>query len=115
MPKGKVSSNLDTIWKEYQEYLEPGNKDQSHRMRFPSGIPGLDLGVGSLEGMGRGIVEVLGGEAVGKTTLCLTILAETQRKRKLVEVETPDGNSYNAVYMDFEHSYDNEYAKALGV
>lgn len=115
MPKGKTLSTLDSLWKEYQDYLEPGNKSQEDRMRFPSGIPGLDVGIGNIEGMTRGIVEILGGEAVGKTTLCLTILAETQRRRNLLEIETPDGKVYNAVYMDFEHSYDPEYAKTLGV
>lgn len=115
MAKGKTLSTLDTLWKEYEDYLEPGNKSQADRMRFPSGIPGLDMGIGNIEGMTRGIVEILGGEAVGKTTLTLTILAETQRKRDLLEIETPDGKSYNAVYMDFEHSYDNVYAKSLGV
>jgi recombination protein RecA len=114
MPKGKVSASLDSVWKTYEDYLEPGNKDQSHRMRFPSGIFGLDTAIGSL-GLGRGIVEILGGEAVGKTTLALTILAETQRTGKLVEIQAPDGKSYNAVYMDFEHSYDNVYAATLGV
>lgn len=115
MPKGKVSSDLTTLWKKYEDYLEPGNKSQADRMRFPSGIPGLDIGVGNLSGMTRGIVEILGGEAVGKTTLALTILAQSQRTGKLVEVETPDNRVYNAVYMDFEHSYDNIYAATLGV
>ncbi len=115
MPKGKVSASLDTVWKQYEDYLEPGNKSQADRMKFPSGIPGLDLAIGGLSGMGRGIVEILGGEAVGKTTLAFTILAQSQRSGKLREIEAPDGNSYNALYMDFEHSYDNEYAAALGV
>lgn len=114
MPKGKVSASLDSAWKQYADYLESGNKDQSHRTRFLSGIPGLDAAIGTL-GLGRGIVEILGGEAVGKTTLAFTILAQAQRSGKLKEIEAPDGNMYNAVYMDFEHSYDNTYAAVLGV
>lgn len=115
MAKGKLDAGLTEAWRQYEKYLNAGNKDQSDRMHFPSGIPGLDIGVGGMKGMNRGIVELIGGEAVGKTTLALTILAETQRTRDLVEIDAPDNNTYNAVYMDFEHSYDNEYAAALGV
>ncbi len=108
MPK---DNGLLALWKEYEDYLKSGDTDQSNKMRFPTGIPGLDLAMGD---MTSSIVEIVGGEAVGKTTLCFTILAETQRTRKLVEIDTPMG-SYNAVYLDFEHSYDNRYAAALGV
>lgn len=114
MPKGKVSASLESVWKQYADYLEPGNKDQSYRTRFFSGIPGLDAAIGA-NGLGRGIVELIGGEAVGKTTLAFTFLAQAQQAGKLNEVEAPDGKKYNALYMDFEHSYEGDYAAALGV
>jgi recombination protein RecA len=110
-----AKDTLTALWKEYEDYLESGDNDQSKRMRFPSGILGLDMAIGSLDGMTRGIVELLGGEAVGKTTLALTILAESQRTRKLKEIKSPNGSVYNAVYLDFEHSYDAVYAASLGV
>lgn len=110
-----VSPQLSSLWKEYEEYLEPGNKSTADRTRFPSGVIGLDLALGSVEGITRGIVQIIGDESVGKTTLALRFLAEAQQTKPLVEVELPDGNNYNSVFMDFEHTYDPEYAAALGV
>jgi len=111
---GKASTALQALWKQNEEYLERGDKDQSHRMRFPTGMIGLDRAIGS-KGLTRGIVQIIGDEAVGKTTLAYRILAETQKNADIVELELPDGNTYNALFMDFEHTYDAEYAKALGV
>lgn len=109
-----ASAQLNALWKEHEDYLESGSKDQSHRMRFPSGIPALDKAMGKKQ-FTRGIVQILGDEAVGKTSLTYQILATTQRERELVELQLPDGNIYNAVFMDFEHTYDRDYARALGV
>jgi len=61
----------------------------------------LALGVGGLP-KGR-IVEIYGPESSGKTTLCLSIIAETQR------------NGGNAVFIDVEHALDPRYAKTVGV
>src|SRR6187549_1627736 len=103
-----VSSNLQALWKQYDQYLEPGNKDTSDRMKFPSGVIGLDLALGDINGITRGIVQIIGDKSVGKTTLALRYLAEAQQTRDLVQVSTPDGNKYNAVFMDLEHTYDTE-------
>ena len=110
-----AKTTLDSLWKEFQEYIEPGNTDRSNRTYFPTGIPDLDRSFGSFRGMQSGIVEILGGEAVGKSTLALQTLATTQKTQQLKEVQTPDGHRYNAVYMDFEHTYDAKYAKTIGV
>ena len=61
----------------------------------------LCLGVGGLP-KGR-IVEIYGPESSGKTTLCLSIIAEAQRK----------GGS--AAIIDVEHALDPKYAKVVGV
>lgn len=61
----------------------------------------LALGVGGLP-RGR-IVEIYGPESSGKTTLCLSIIAEAQR------------NGGNAVFIDVEHALDPHYAKVVGV
>jgi len=59
------------------------------------------LGVG---GIPRGrIIEVFGPEMSGKSTLCLHILAEVQKKGGV------------AAYVDAEHALDPDYAKRLGV
>lgn len=68
-----------------------------------TGIPTLDtaLGVG---GIPRGrIVEIFGPEAAGKTTVCLSIIAETQKA------------GGTAAFIDAEHALDPAWAKILGV
>ena len=61
----------------------------------------LALGVGGLP-RGR-IVEVYGPEASGKTTFCLSVIAEAQRKGGL------------AAFIDVEHELDPKYARIVGV
>lgn len=69
----------------------------------PTGITSLDvaLGVGGLP-EGR-IVEVFGSEAAGKTSLCLSVVAQAQ-KRGLV-----------CAFIDAEHALDPAYASRIGV
>lgn len=70
---------------------------------IPTGIISLDtaLGVG---GIPRGrIIEIFGPESAGKTTVCLSIIAETQKKGGV------------AAFIDAEHALDPEWAKKLGV
>jgi recombination protein RecA len=61
----------------------------------------LALGVGGLP-RGR-ICEIYGPESSGKTTFCLSIIAQAQK----------DGG--NAVFIDVEHALDPRYAKIVGV
>ncbi|MBL62365.1 MAG: recombinase RecA [Opitutae bacterium] len=61
----------------------------------------LALGVGGLP-KGR-IIEIYGPESSGKTTFCLSVVAEAQR------------NGGNAVFVDVEHALDPRYAKTVGV
>ncbi len=61
----------------------------------------LALGVGGLP-RGR-IVEVYGPEASGKTTFCLGVIAEAQRRGGL------------AAFIDVEHALDPKYARTVGV
>ncbi|MFC1514383.1 recombinase RecA, partial [Candidatus Omnitrophota bacterium] len=70
---------------------------------LPTGIPGLDkaLGVG---GIPRGrVVELFGPESSGKTTLSLSIIAETQKRGGV------------AAFIDAEHAFEPAYAKIIGV
>src|SRR5688500_16462954 len=68
-----------------------------------TGSLGLDLALGG-KGFPRGrVVEVFGPEGSGKTTLCLTIIANAQRA----------GGS--ALFIDAEHAMDPSYAQKLGV
>jgi len=70
---------------------------------IPTGALSLDaaLGVG---GIPRGrVTEVFGPESSGKTTLCLHVIAEAQKRGGL------------AAFVDAEHALDVTYAKTLGV
>jgi recombination protein RecA len=69
----------------------------------PSAIINAVTGVG---GTPRGrIVEILGPEATGKTTLAMEYVAELHRRDPTA----------CALYLDFEHTLDPGYAKALGI
>jgi recombination protein RecA len=70
---------------------------------IPTGSIAMDLALG-VGGMPRGrIVEIYGAESSGKTTLCLHIVAEAQKKGGV------------CAYIDAEHAMDPDYAKRLGV
>ncbi len=61
----------------------------------------LALGVGGLP-KGR-IIEVYGPESSGKTTFCLSVIAEAQKRGGL------------AAFIDVEHALDPKYARVVGV
>ena len=61
----------------------------------------LALGIGGLP-KGR-VCEIYGPESSGKTTFCLSIIAQAQKQ------------GGNAVFIDVEHALDPKYAKVVGV
>lgn len=68
-----------------------------------TGSAAIDLALG-VGGLPRGrICEIYGPESSGKTTLCLSIIAQAQRQ------------GGNAVFIDVEHALDPRYAKVVGV
>jgi recombination protein RecA len=70
---------------------------------IPTGILPLDIAIG-IGGVPRGrVVEIYGPESSGKTTLCLSIVAQAQKTGGI------------AAYIDAEHAMDPSYAKKLGV
>jgi recombination protein RecA len=70
---------------------------------IPTGSLALDVALG-IGGIPRGrIVEVYGPEGSGKTTVCLHVIAETQKRGGI------------AVFIDAEHALDPVYSKTLGV
>ena len=77
-------------------------KDEPIKKRQPFGIKEIDdfIGGGIVEGM---FTIIYGSESVGKSTLAYTQIATLQKMGKI------------CVLIDMEHSYDNEYAKILGV
>lgn len=80
-----------------------GEKKQEAIDVIPTGSIGLDVALG-VGGVPRGrIIEIYGPESSGKTTLCLHIIAEAQKKGGI------------AAFIDAEHALDVNYARSLGV
>jgi recombination protein RecA len=70
---------------------------------IPTGSISLDSALG-IGGVPRGrVVEIFGPESSGKTTICLHIVAEAQRRGGI------------AAFVDAEHALDIGYAKKIGV
>jgi len=70
---------------------------------IPTGSLGLDIAIG-VGGVPQGrVIEVFGPESSGKTTLCLHIISEAQKRGGF------------AAIVDAEHALDIHYAKRLGV
>jgi len=68
-----------------------------------TGSIAIDLALG-IGGLPRGrVCEIYGPESSGKTTFCLSIIAEAQKQ------------GGNAVFIDVEHALDPRYAKVVGV
>ena len=96
---------LSSITKEFGEgsIMRLGD---AHKMKvevLSTGSLAIDLalGVGGLP-LGR-ILEIYGPESSGKTTFCLSVIAEAQRKGGL------------AAFIDVEHALDPKYARVVGV
>ena len=74
-----------------------------HLSTIPTGAIGLDLALG-VGGIPRGrISEIFGPEASGKTTLCLHIIANSQKL------------GGTAAFIDVEHALDPQRAEVIGV
>jgi recombination protein RecA len=70
---------------------------------IPTGCLSLDAAIG-IGGVPKGrIVEIYGPESSGKTTVCLHVIAEAQKKGGV------------AAFIDTEHALDVNYAERLGI
>ena len=71
--------------------------------KISTGSIAIDLALG-IGGLPRGrVCEIYGPESSGKTTFCLSIIAQAQKE------------GGNAVFIDVEHALDPRYAKVVGV
>ena len=96
---------LGEITKRYGEgsIMRMGEAKHMQVEVIPSGSLSLDIDLG-VGGIPRArITEIYGPESSGKTTLCLHLVAETQKKGGM------------AAYIDMEHALDPLYASKLGV
>ena len=96
---------LSAINKQYGDgtLMRMGDATKMQISTVSTGSVAIDLALG-VGGLPRGrIVEIFGPESSGKTTLCLSIIAEIQRQ------------GGNAVFVDVEHALDPRYSKVVGV
>jgi recombination protein RecA len=96
---------LGDIVKRYGEgaIMRMGEAHQMEIAAIPTGSLSLDIALG-VGGIPRGrITEIYGPESSGKTTLCLHVVAETQK------------SGGTAAYIDMEHALDPVYAARIGV
>ncbi len=86
---------------------------------FATPLISLNQAIGSMQGIrSRGIVQLLGNEACGKTSLAYGIIGDAQRKGALKELDVSIGKTtykVNAVFVDVERQYDPDYAETCGV
>lgn len=101
----KIQETLDLINKNFGKGTVVSLSENNHSDIdiVSTGSIGLDsaLGVGGLP-KGK-IVEILGMESSGKTTIATHVIAEAQKK------------GIACAFIDAEHVFDKEYAKKLGV
>src|SRR3989344_4528910 len=97
---------MDQIEKQYGKgsIMKLGDRDERLKVdTIPTGSIALDLALG-VGGLPKGrIVEIYGPEASGKTTLCLHVIAEAQKK------------GGQCAFIDAEHALDPERAETIGV
>ncbi len=100
-----ISMALEAIQKQYGKgsIMRMGEAPQVVIEGISTGVMPLDIALGG-RGVPKGrIVEVYGPESSGKTTLCLSLIAEAQRA------------GGTAAFIDAEHALDPEWAAILGV
>src|SRR5579885_1675764 len=96
---------LSAITKQFGEgsIMRLGDAHKMTVETLSTGSLAIDLALG-VGGLPRGrIVEIYGPESSGKTTFCLSVIAEAQRNGGL------------AAFIDVEHALDPKYAKVVGV
>jgi recombination protein RecA len=101
----KIDQTLKSINKQFGEgsIMRLGEARKMDVSVISTGSIALDLALG-VGGLPRGrICEIFGPESSGKTTFCLSVIAEAQRR------------GGNVVFVDVEHALDPRYAKVVGV
>ena len=96
---------MEQIEKQYGKgaIMKMGDRKVANVPAIPTGCLMLDLALG-VGGIPRGrITEIYGPEASGKTTVCLHIIAEAQKKGGV------------AAFIDVEHALDPQRGKEIGI
>jgi recombination protein RecA len=96
---------LSSITKQFGEgsIMRLGSNTKMKVETLSTGSLAIDLALG-VGGLPKGrIIEVYGPESSGKTTFCLSVIAEAQKQGGL------------AAFIDVEHALDPKYARVVGV
>ncbi|PTY05239.1 recombinase RecA [Opitutaceae bacterium EW11] len=105
-PRDKnIDLALSSITKQFGEgsIMRLGDAHKMKVETLSTGSLAIDLALG-VGGLPKGrIVEIYGPESSGKTTFCLSLIAEAQRQGGL------------AAFIDVEHALDPKYARVVGV
>jgi recombination protein RecA len=101
------------------EGMTVGNVERKH-LYFASSLPSVNRAIGDMRGIqGGSIVQLLAEPGHGKTTMALDFIAQAQQagSLKMIELKIPGKGSVqiNAVFVDLERTFDQDYAKRLGV
>ena len=100
-----VELALSAITKQFGEgsIMRLGDNHKMQVETLSTGSLAIDLALG-VGGLPRGrIMEIYGPESSGKTTFCLSVIAEAQKNGGL------------AAFIDVEHALDPKYARVVGV
>jgi len=101
-----VSMAMEQIQRTYGKGSIMKFGDDNQRLNIeviPTGALSLDLALG-VGGIPKGrIIEIYGPEASGKTTICLSLIAEAQKRNGVV------------AFIDAEHALDPTWAEIIGV
>ncbi|OGK26885.1 recombinase RecA [Candidatus Roizmanbacteria bacterium RIFCSPHIGHO2_02_FULL_39_9] len=103
--KQAVMLAIDQIQKQFGKgsIMRLGDKQVTAVDVLKTGILPLDIALG-VGGIPRGrIIEIFGPEAAGKTTVCLSLIAETQKAGGI------------AAFIDAEHALDPAWSRIIGV
>jgi len=103
--KASLDLAVSSINRQYGDgaLMRLGDASKMNVPVISTGSVAIDLALG-VGGLPRGRVsEIYGPESSGKTTLCLSIIAQAQKQ------------GGNAVFVDVEHALDPRYAKKVGV
>src|SRR3954465_14190480 len=100
-----VELALSSISKQFGEgsIMRLGSNQKMKVETLSTGSLAIDLALG-VGGLPKGrIIEIYGPESSGKTTFCLSVIAEAQKRGGL------------AAFIDVEHALDPKYARVVGV
>ncbi len=100
-----LATTIHTLNKRFGDgsIMRLGEAQNLHVEVIPTGALPLDIALG-VGGLPRGrVIEIYGPESSGKTTLCLHVIAEAQKRGGV------------AAFVDVEHAVDPAYARRIGV